>query len=199
MDRDNRPVILGITGATGSVYAIETARALVEKGIPVEAVLTGQARRIVPFETGKTWEEWSALLDLEGDLLSTYPGEELHHPMASGSYPVRGMIVVPCSMGTLGRIAGGVSSTLLERAADVTLKERRRLILVARETPLSRIHLRNMLAITDAGGIIFPPVPAFYNRPATLDDMVRATVSRLLDLLDIPQDLSPPWDGRMGG
>ncbi len=195
MDRDKRPVILGITGATGAVYAVETVRALTELNIPLVAVLTGSARQVMTLETGREWEEWCAALDPQGALITTGPLGELHHPVASGSFPVRGMAVVPCSMGSLGRIAGGISSNLLERAADVCLKERRRLVLMTRETPLNRIHLQNMLTLTDAGAIVFPPVPAFYNNPRSLDDMVRATVSRLLDLLDIPQERAPRWRG----
>ncbi|MBB6480309.1 UbiX family flavin prenyltransferase [Spirochaeta isovalerica] len=197
MEIDRNPVVVGITGATGAVYGIETIRALISMNIPVSAVLTEQARKVLSFETEKSWEQWTEELDGMGDLLITYPRNELHHPIASGSFRTGGMVVAPCSMGTLGRIAGGLSSNLLERAADVTLKERRPLILLTRETPLNRIHLKNMLAVTDAGGIIFPPVPAFYQKPASIDEMVRGTVSRLLDLLGIPQETAKRWDGAM--
>ncbi len=198
MAPSERPVLLGITGATGSVYGIETARALVEQGIPVEAVLTEQGRNVLAFETGKRWEEWSRDIDGGKGLLTTCGLRDLHSPMASGSYLTAGMVVAPCSMGTLARIAGGISSNLLERAADVTLKERRPLILLARETPLNVLHLKNMLSVTEAGGCIMPPVPAFYHKPESLEDMVRHTVSRVLDLLGRESDRTKRWDGRMG-
>ena len=197
MAPSDKPVLLGITGATGSVYGIETARILVRQNIPVEAVLTGQGRKVMAFETGRSWEEWSKEIDGGRGLLTSCGLDDLHSPMASGSYLTAGMVVAPCSMGTLGRIAGGISSNLLERAADVTLKERRPLILLARETPLNAIHLRNMLAVTEAGGCIMPPVPSFYTKPDSLGDMVAQTVFRVLDLLGLEPGSIRRWDGRM--
>ncbi len=191
------PVVLGITGASGAIYAIEIVKILTTLMVPVEVVLTEQGRRVMFYETGRSWEEWCGRLDKEREFLATFSLDELHQAPASGSHLTRGMVVAPCSMGTLGRIAGGISSNLLERAADVTLKERRTLILLARETPLNRIHLKNMLTLTDAGAVIFPPVPAFYLRPDSIETMAGHTASRLLSLLNIESDTFPRWDGKM--
>jgi len=114
-------------------------------------------------------------------------------PISSGSYPADGMVIVPCSMGTLGSIASGVSGNLIHRAADVTLKERRPLVLALRETPLNRIHLRNMLAVSEAGAILFPLVPAFYARPAGIDQILEQTTARILDQLRLPHQLGRRW------
>ncbi len=118
--------------------------------------------------------------------------------IASGSFATEGMIVAPCSMKTLASVAHGLSDNLVTRAADVTLKERRRLVLLVRETPLNLAHLRNMTAVTEMGGVIFPPLPAFYNRPTTLDEMVDHTVGRVLDLFALGPALSPSWTGLRG-
>ena len=130
---------------------------------------------------------------LEKLMSQTYDHADLTAGICSGSFPTSGMIVLPCSMGTLGRIATGVSTNIIERAADVTLKERRPLILVPRETPLNLIHLRNMTTVTEAGGIIMPPMPQFYHGPASIDDLVTAFVGRLLDQLGLPNRLVPRW------
>jgi polyprenyl P-hydroxybenzoate/phenylacrylic acid decarboxylase-like protein len=118
--------------------------------------------------------------------------------VASGSFATAGMVVAPCSMKTLGAIANGLADNLVARAADVCLKERRRVVLLARETPLNLAHIRNMEAVTLMGGVIFPPVPAFYQRPRSLEEMVDHTLARVLDLFDIEHDLAPRWDGQVG-
>lgn len=123
----------------------------------------------------------------------SYPVGDVGAAIASGSFRTRGMIIAPCSMRTLAEIATGVTTNLLTRAADVCLKERRRIVLLVRETPLTTVHLRNMLAATEAGAIIFPPVPAFYDRPATVEDIVNHTIGRVLDLFDLDSGLVHRW------
>jgi 4-hydroxy-3-polyprenylbenzoate decarboxylase len=120
---------------------------------------------------------------------------DLGASIASGSFSTEAMVIAPCSMRTLAAVANGLSDTLVSRAADVVLKERRRLVLLVRETPLNLVHLRNMVAVTEMGGVVFPPVPAFYHRPTTIDELVDHTVGRVLDLVGIAQALSPPWRG----
>jgi 4-hydroxy-3-polyprenylbenzoate decarboxylase len=180
---DNRlPLILGITGASGAVYGLTLARMILESGTPLSLLVTEAGKQVIQQETRQTWEIWRKELAKNGPLDTPGP-EDWRHPCASGSALSGGMVVAPCSMGTLGRIAGGISGTLLERAADVCLKERRPLVLLARETPLSVIHLENMLRLARAGAVIMPPVPAFYTDPGTVEDLVVHTCHRVLDQL----------------
>lgn len=176
------PLILGITGASGAVYGLTLARMILQSGTPLSLLVTAAGKQVMEQETRRPWEEWRKELAKIGPLDTPGP-EDWHHPCASGSALSGGMVVAPCSMGTLGRIAGGISGTLLERAADVCLKERRPLVLVARETPLSVIHLENMLRLARAGAVIMPPVPAFYTAPDTVEDLVVHTCHRVLDQL----------------
>lgn len=180
-------LIIGISGSSGIVYGIRLLEIL--KALPIETHLVvskaGQLTRA--YETELSLNELKALADVY------HPCTDIAASIASGSFKTLGMIIAPCSMKTLGEIAHGISSNLLTRAADVVLKERRRLVLLPRETPLSLIHLQNMTTITQAGGIICPPVPAFYNKPQSIDDLVNDTVGRLLDLFDIDNDLVHRW------
>ncbi len=189
---ENLPVIIAFTGATGAIYGFRLVRSLLEQDVPLIVIATDSARVVVQQETGRSWESWIEELSQQGTM-TEYQNRFLGAPVASGSFKVRGMVVVPCSMGSLARIAGGISSSLIERAADVMLKERRRLILVARETPLSRIHLENMLRLTDAGALILPPMPAFYSHPKGIDDLVAHTVERIMDQLGLSSPEAKRW------
>src|SRR5215472_3536238 len=181
------PLIVGISGASGAPYAIRLLQVLRHLDVPAHVVISKSAGLAVKQETGRTVEEVRDLADVH------YSNSDLAAPISSGSYPTRGMIVIPCSIRTLSDIAYGTTDTLVSRAADVVLKERRRLLLVVRETPLHAGHLRSMLAATENGAIIMPPVPAFYHRPRTIDDIVNQTVGRCLDLFGIESGLVKRW------
>jgi flavin prenyltransferase len=172
-------MVVGISGATGIVYAIQLLRRLRQVGVESHLVVSKAGDLTRTFETSFSMDELRAFADVN------YRIGDVSAAISSGSYKTMGMIVAPCSMRTLAEIATGMCSTLLTRAADVTLKERRRLVLLPRETPLHAGHLRNMLAVTEMGGIIMPPVPAFYHRPTTVEEIVDQTVCRALDLFDI--------------
>ncbi len=203
-----RPVALAVTGASGAPYALRVLEALLRGGHAVHAVVSDAGVRILRLETdlrpGRTAREIAACLeayvrerardDVPGTL-RVYDPDNVAAPIASGSFPCAGMVVVPCSMGTLGRIAAGISGNLVERAADVMLKERRPLVLVPRETPLSDIHLENMLRLRRAGADILPAMPGFYHRPRTVDDLVDMIAGRVLDRLGIANALAPRWGG----
>jgi 4-hydroxy-3-polyprenylbenzoate decarboxylase len=193
---------VGITGGSGAPYALRLLQVLLAGGHEVHAVVTPAGETVMQIECGikpgKTLREREAAL---GAAIES-PGEgrlrlfdpmNLAAPISSGSFPSTGMVIVPCSTGTLGRIANGISSNLIERAADVMLKERRRLVVVPRETPLNEIHLRNMLALRQAGADILPASPAFYHRPRTIADMVDMVVGRILDRLGVENALFHRW------
>jgi len=184
---DRPRLIVGISGASGVIYGVRLLQAL--EALPVEThlVMTRTAEVALAHETDFKVEDVRRLADV------AFRIDDLAAAISSGSYRTIGMIVAPCSMRSLGEIAHGITSNLLTRAADVVLKERRRLVLVARETPLHAIHLRNMATLADMGVIIAPPVPAFYNRPKTLDDVVDHTVGRLLDLFDLDTGKVKRW------
>lgn len=182
-----RRIVVGISGATGITYGVRTLEALRELGIETHLVVSKAGDMTRAYETDYSRADLLAMAD------HTYPPNDVAAPISSGSFKTMGMIIAPCSMRTLGDIANGTTSGLIARAADVCLKERRRLVLLPRETPLHSGHLRNMAAVTDMGGIIAPPVPAFYMRPRTLDDMVRHTVGRVLDLFDLDLSGFPRW------
>jgi flavin prenyltransferase len=172
-------IVVGVSGATGIVYAVQLLRRLRQVQIESHLVVSKAGDLTRTYETTLSMNELRDMADVN------YRVGDVSAAISSGSYKTMGMIVAPCSMRTLAEIAIGMSSTLLTRAADVTLKERRKLVLLPRETPLHAGHLRNMLAITEMGGIIMPPVPAFYLKPATIDQLVNDTVCRVLDLFDI--------------
>ncbi len=178
-----KKIVVAITGASGSIYAkllLEKLQALHGQVQEVGVVMSDNARDVWKFELGN-----EGYLDLP---FKVYGKTDFMAPFASGSARFDTMIIVPCSMGTLGRIAGGISNDLTTRAADVVLKERRRLILVARDTPLNLIHLRNMQTITEAGGIICPAVPSFYSRPKTIEDVALTVVNRIIDLTGLEHE-----------
>lgn len=183
--------VVAITGASGAIYGVELLRALHELGVRSHLIVSPTAAAILAYETGLTLDEVAALADWRHD-----PADHFA-PLASGSYAWRlgGMAIVPCSMKTLAAVAHGYADNLIARAADVMLKERRRLVLVPRETPLSALHLRNMLTLAELGAVVLPPMPAFYGRPRTLEDLVQHTVQRLLCHLGLPVDPASGWQG----
>lgn len=185
-------LVVGISGASGAVYGIRLLEVLQDvDGVETHLVMTPAAKRTILLETDHTVDQVEALAD------EIYSSGDIAAAIASGSFKTSGMIVVPCTIKTLSGIVNSYSDNLLLRAADVTLKERRKLVLVLRETPLHRGHLRLIAHAVEDGAIIVPPVPAFYHRPQTVDDIVNQTVNRLLDLLDIEldQDLFDRWRG----
>ena len=177
--RMKRRLIVGISGATGIVYGIRLLDALREAGIESHLVVTKAAEITRSYETDLSSRNLRDLADV------SYPIGDVGAAIASGSFRTMGMIIAPCSIKTMSELANGITTNLLTRAGDVVLKERRRLVLLLRESPLTAIHIRNMLALTESGAIIAPPVPAFYARPRTLDDIVKHTIGRVLDLFDI--------------
>lgn len=183
-------VILGVSGASGAVLALECARELRELGSEVDLVLSPMAERTLELEIGP-----EARSQLRALVTQVHGVSELGASISSGSYPVAGMIVAPCSMRSLSAIAQGLDDNLLTRAAGVQLKERRPLILLAREAPLTLAHLRNMTAATEMGAIILPPVPAFYLRPETTDEIARQIAGRAVDLLRIAPPVARAWTG----
>jgi 4-hydroxy-3-polyprenylbenzoate decarboxylase len=187
------PVTLGITGASGAPYAVRLLRALNESGTAVRLIVSTYGVRLLAEETEVRGLDGLRAATGDWSRVELYDSLDRGATPASGSAPSRGMVVCPCSMGTLASIAAGTSRNLVERAADVALKERRPLILVPRETPLSLIHLENMTRLTRAGATILPAAPGFYNRPRSIDDLVEFVVARILDHLDVPHELGRRW------
>ncbi|MEW6098191.1 MAG: UbiX family flavin prenyltransferase [Pseudomonadota bacterium] len=181
-------IVVGITGATGAVYGVRLLQRLRSMGAETHLVVTPAGVLNAHHELGLDRRELEARADV-----AHAPGD-VGAAIASGSFETAGMVVAPCSMKTLAAIAHGLSDNLLTRAADVTLKERRRLVLMVRETPFNLAHLRNMTAVTEMGGIIFPPLPAFYHRPTTLDELIDDTVERVASLV-APGARPKPWQG----
>ncbi|MGO4617770.1 UbiX family flavin prenyltransferase [Nocardia sp. 2YAB30] len=180
-------LIVAMTGATGAIIGIRLLEALRDLEIEVHLVLSEWAKRTIRIETDYSVPDVLALAHRH------YQHSNQAAPISSGSFRTDGMIIAPCSMNTLAAIAHGLSENLIARAADVTLKERRRLVIVPRETPLSSIHLRNMLSLSDAGASVVPPVPAFYNLPQSVDDLVMHIVARVLDQFGIDNELTSRW------
>lgn len=187
---DPSRLIVAITGASGSLYGIRVLQLLRDTGIEAHLVVSRWGARTLQHETG-----W-ALKDVHALAHTAYHANDEGAAISSGSFRTLGMLVVPCSARSLASIAHGLGDSLVHRAADVVLKERRRLVLAVREAPLSEIHLENMLKLARTGVTICPPVPAFYTRPSTLDDIVTYTAVRLLDQFGIPIEV-PRWDGQL--
>lgn len=186
----HRRLVVGITGASGVIYGIRLLEALKSSGIESHLILSRAAEMTIAYETSY------AIKDVKALAHTVYPVGDIGAAVSSGSFQTLGMAILPCSMKTLAEIATGVTPTLLSRAADVTLKERRRLVLVPRETPLHLGHLRNMTAATEMGAIIAPPMPGFYAQPQSLDDLINHTVGRVLDLFGLDAGLVKRWTGR---
>lgn len=180
-------IIIGMSGSSGIVYGVRLLQILRELSIETHLVVTPAAQLTRAYETSITNTELKALADVY------YRCSDIAAPIASGSFKTMGMIVAPCSMKCLGEMAHGIGGNLLTRAADVVLKERRRLVVMPREAPLHVGHLNNMVALTQMGGIIFPPVPAFYQKPTTIEDLIDDTVGRVLDLFDLDSGLVKRW------
>ena len=192
---NDRPIVVAITGASGAPYAVRLLESLVRAMRPVQLIVSSHGLRLLDTELGigsinalqeRVGGNWSRFVTVFDDA-------DRGAAPASGSALSAGMVICPCSMGTLSAIAQGSSRSLVERAADVTLKERRPLILVPRETPLSTIHLENMLRVTHAGAVVMPAAPGFYHRPQSIDDLVNFVVARVLDHLHVEQNLVARW------
>jgi len=191
-----RPLALGITGASGAPYWRRLVELLLSAGRTVHLTHSSNADAVAQAELGLSLGDALAqAAELAGGRgrCVVFPSHDFYAPMASGTAAYAGMAIVPCSMGTLGRIAGGMSSDLLSRAADVMLKERRRLVLLCRETPLSLIHLENMVRVTRAGGVVLPASPGFYYRPQSVAELVDFMVQRICDQLAVPVRVIPAW------
>lgn len=196
-----RTVTVALTGASGMPYGVRLIECLLQAGCEVWLVYSRVAQIVARQELGEAWP--SQPDEMACWLLQRFPGlpgrlrvfgrEEWFAPLASGSNPADAMVVCPCTMGTLASIAAGLSQDLIERAADVTLKEGRRLVLVPRETPLSALHLENMLKLARLGAVILPPSPGFYTHPESVADMVDFVVARVLDQINVPHQLLPRW------
>ena len=186
----NLRIIVGITGASGSIYGwrlLEKLNSFAE--MEIHLILSRSGERTAFLEMGKTAADFKTLAQI------TYPVEDIGCRLASGSFPTDGMVIAPCSIHTMSAIASGISSNLMVRAADVTLKERRRLILMVRESPLHLGHLRSMTALAEMGAILAPPVPGFYHMPQSVDEVVDHSVDRVMDLLGLPAKDAKRWDG----
>jgi 4-hydroxy-3-polyprenylbenzoate decarboxylase len=187
-----RRLVVGITGASGTIYGVRLLERLRALEIETHLVLSRWGARTLVHETSYSVEQVQRLAS------ASYASTDQGAAISSGSFVTMGMIVLPCSMKTLGAIAHGMGDGLIARAADVVLKERRRLVLGVREAPFHDIHLENMLRLSRMGVIIAPPMPAFYTRPASIDDLVDHSVTRLLDLFGLHDPSAPRWDGQMG-
>lgn len=185
----NPRLIIGISGASGIIYGIRLLQLLQPMPVETHVIVSKAAQLTRAHETNLSAADLKALADVY------HAYNDIAAPIASGSFKTMGMIVAPCSMKSLSDIAHGLSGNLLTRAADVVLKERRRLVLMPRETPLHLVHLQNMMAVTQMGGIICPPVPSFYHKPESILDLVNDTVARVLDLFDLGDGLVRPWGG----
>ena len=182
-------IVVGISGASGAIYGLRLLERLREQGAQSHLILSRSGEKTLFLETGKAAAEVKKLADF------AYAIEDISCRLASGSYPTDAMVIAPCSIHTMSAIAHGISSNLLVRAADVALKERRKLILMVRESPFHLGHLRTMTALAEMGAIIAPPIPGFYHRPQNVDDLVNHSVERVLDLLGVPSPNARRWEG----
>lgn len=190
------PTVLAITGASGAPYAVRLLEVLAKARLPVWLIVSGHGMRLLQEECGiENVEALAAATAVEGSDVKVFTDADRGAKPASGSQRTAGMVICPCSMGTLSAVAHGASRSLIERAADVTLKERRKLILVPRETPLSLVHLRNMTACAEAGATIIPAAPGFYHRPTRIAELVDFIVQRIVDQLGLELDITRRWEG----
>jgi 4-hydroxy-3-polyprenylbenzoate decarboxylase len=191
-------LVIGITGASGSIYGIRLIQELAKRENNVNVIVTYAGKKVMTEELGISGFEQIDKLGMAelSDKIKVWENDNFEAPFMSGSNAPEAVIIIPCSVGKLAAVANGLSSNLLERTADVALKERRRLILVVRETPLNLIHLENMVKVTRAGAEILPAMPAFYHHPKTVDDMVNFIVGKVLNLLGIEHDLFKGWRKR---
>jgi 4-hydroxy-3-polyprenylbenzoate decarboxylase len=178
-----------MSGASGAIYGLRLLERLHDKCVKIHLILSRSGEKTLFLETGKSAADLKKLADF------WYPIEDISARLASGSYPTDGMVIAPCSIHTMSAIAHGISSNLLVRAADVTLKERRKLVLMVRESPFHLGHLRTMTALTEMGAIVAPPIPGFYNHPQSVEDIVDHSVERVLDLIGLPNPNARRWEG----
>ncbi len=192
------PIVVALTGASGAPYGLRLLQVLATHRVPVWLIPSSHGMRLLRDECGI--DSMASLQAATGDWSSVtlFPDDDRGALPASGSQRTGGMVICPCSMGTVAAIAGGTSRSLVERAADVTLKERRRLILVPRETPLSLVHLRNLVAVTEAGALVIPAAPGFYHRPTQIAELVDFIVQRIVDHLELDIDIGRRWTGDAG-
>jgi 4-hydroxy-3-polyprenylbenzoate decarboxylase len=188
-----KKLVVGISGASAAIYGIRMLEAVQSLNVESHLVISEPARKIIPLETDYQIQDVEAMANY------VYPIDDVGAAIASGSFRTDGMVIIPCSIKSLSAVANSYNDNLLARAADVTLKEKRRLVLVVRETPLHKGHLRLMLDAADMGGVIYPPMPAFYSMPQTIDDLVNHTVGKVLDLFDIEHNLLNRWKGLAKG
>ena len=191
MEPSMKKIIVGITGATGAIYGIRLLQLLRDAGVETHLAISKWGRRTIEYETE------SSPTDVAGLATHVYANGDMGAAISSGSFITDGMIIAPCSMRTLAGIASGQGETLIQRAADVVIKERRRLVVMVRETPLSPIHLKNMLELSRIGVTIMPPLPAFYIKPKSLDEVVDHSIARVLDQLGIANEFGNRWNGDM--
>ena len=183
-------LIIGITGASGAIYGIRLLEVLsTNKEVETHLIISEAGEEIIKHETDWGLKKVRALAD------ACYEVSDIGSRLSSGSFKRDGMVIAPCSMKTLSALANSYTDNLIARSADITLKERKRLVLLARETPLHLGHLRNMVKLTEMGAIVFPPVPAFYHKPQTIKDLIDYTIGRVLDIFDIKHNLLPRWSG----
>ncbi|MGH4122586.1 MAG: UbiX family flavin prenyltransferase [Clostridium sp.] len=185
--------IVGITGASGSIYGVRLIEELIKGDNEVYLVITNNGRKVLEYELEINFDAWLKNINKSNGRLNLCDIEDMFSSIASGSFKTDGMVIVPCSMGTLSKISSGTSDNLLIRAADVMIKEKRKLILIPRETPLSSIHLKNMLFLSNLNVLIIPPMPAFYEKPKTIEDMVNITVGRILSSLNVDNEMYHEW------
>ena len=189
-------IIVAITGASGATYARRLVSCMVDSDVDVHLIVSTWGKRLLHDELGITRIDAESLIGRESDRLMVHPYQDVGDALASGSFPIDAMIVCPCSSNTLGEIASGVGNSLVTRAAAVTLKEARRLVVVLREMPLSPIDLRNMLRLSEAGAIICPANPGFYMMPKTIDDLIDFVAGKVLDLVGVAHQLNTRWTGQ---
>ncbi|MFH1147713.1 MAG: UbiX family flavin prenyltransferase [Pseudomonadota bacterium] len=180
-------LIVALTGASGTPYAITLLKRLAQRRIEIHGLISSAGGKVLELETGLRVQ------DIAGYMTVLYAENDFAAPVASGSFLHDGMIIIPCTMGTMGALANGISNNLIHRAADVTLKENRRLVLVARETPLNRVHITNMLRLAEAGATIMPAMPGFYHHPKTIEELVEDFVDRIMDNLGMPEPDAKRW------
>jgi len=193
MEKPSKKLVVGITGASGSIYSIRLVEALLKAGYHVHVICTDNGKKVMKYETGIDVDEWAAALTDRPGTLVPEDNDDLFSALASGSCKFDAMVVIPCSMGTLAEISCGLAKNLLCRAADVAMKENRRLILVPRETPLNAIHLENMLKLSRLGVTILPAMPGFYHKPGTMEDLVDFVIGKVLDSLSIDNEMFKKW------
>lgn len=185
--------IVGITGASGSIYAQRLIEELVSRNCEIYLIATDNGKKVFEYELDQNFDDWVVSLNNGNEKITICDINDMFSSIASGSFKTDGMIIVPCSMATIAKLSAGISDNLLIRAGDVIMKERRKLIVVPRETPFNSIHLRNMLTLSEQSVTMLPPMPAFYQKPKCIDDIVNGTVGRILDCLQLDNSIYPRW------